>query len=333
MARVFKREKNGPWWIDFNDGEGRRRRINTKAKSKQVAIEILADKLAKVAKREHLGVIDDTAMSFADYADEWLRRVSPTLRPRTRDHWTAIVERNLKPAFPVALRSINLARVEDYVAKRLARGVTRQARDGDRELEARRLRDLSPAALNRDLSVLRHMTRRAVDWKLLATNPLEGLKLLKEPKGRVRFLSAQEIESLLSSFPRECDVSPLVRAYLKPLVLLAINSGARLSEILGLRRRDIDWERCMAHVEGKGGDDRVVRLNEAPSTRSAPFPLACISHQIPTAAADSTESSRASPSGLLDVLFKYACVALRSEARESSALSTASRRDLVRNAG
>ncbi|MBM4266051.1 MAG: AMP-binding protein, partial [Deltaproteobacteria bacterium] len=63
-------------------------------------------------------------------------------------------------------------------------------------------------------------------------------------------------------------------------------------------------------------DPRALRrwlVEQRIDVTSLPTVLACISHQIPTAAADSTESSRASPSGLLDVLFKYACVALRSE--------------------
>jgi CubicO group peptidase (beta-lactamase class C family) len=81
--------------------------------------------------------------------------------------------------------------------------------------------------------------------------------------------------------------------------------------------------------------------------------LACISHQLATAAADSTASSRPSPSGRLDVLpstpsasrlcgltvgkaalpARHACGVPRSEGRESAALSAASLRELVGNAG
>jgi hypothetical protein len=58
-----------------------------------------------------------------------------------------------------------------------------------------------------------------------------------------------------------------------------------------------------------------------------------IIHEFPTASAESTASSGPSPSGLLDVLFKYACVALRSEGSEATVLSMLSRRQPTNNAG
>src|SRR5262245_46626805 len=111
-------------WIDFVDAHGPRRRIDTKVRHRRVAAEILADKLAKVAKREHMGVIDDTRVSFGDFADEWLAKVTPRLRPRTAAHWQEIVEKQLKPAFGGALRSVTVARVEAYAARRVEEGVT-----------------------------------------------------------------------------------------------------------------------------------------------------------------------------------------------------------------
>jgi hypothetical protein len=61
--------------------------------------------------------------------------------------------------------------------------------------------------------------------------------------------------------------------------------------------------------------------------------LARIIHEFPTASVESTASSGPSPSGLLDIVFNYACVALRSEGPESPALSTLSRRQPMNNPG
>jgi integrase len=116
--------------------------------------------------------------------------------------------------------------------------------------------------VNNALGVLRHIYRRAVDWKQLGSNPIGDLKLLKESRSRVRFLSTEEIEKLFAAFPSKLDKSALAKVYLKPLILVAINSGLRLSEILGLERRDIDWERGIATVLVKGGEKRQVHLNE-----------------------------------------------------------------------
>ena len=54
-----------------------------------------------------------------------------------------------------------------------------------------------------------------------------------------------------------------MRVYLKPLILVANNSGLRLSEILGLVRREIDWDRGIATVIVKGGEKRQVHLNDS----------------------------------------------------------------------
>lgn len=244
MARVFKRD--GKWWLDFNDATGRRRRINTKTTDKRVATEILNDKLAKVAKREHLGVIDDTGMSFADFAAEWWKRIAHTLKPRTQERWKGIVENHLKPAFTGTLRAINLAQVEAYRSRRAVAGA-------------------APATINREVDVLRHMTARAALWEYLAVDPLGGrgtLKSLREPKGRVRYLLPEEITKLLNA----CDVvgadAELTGPYLRAFVTVALNTGMRRNEILGLERRSIDWSQRTTTIDGtKNGESRIIRLN------------------------------------------------------------------------
>jgi hypothetical protein len=70
-----------------------------------------------------------------------------------------------------------------------------------------------------------------------------------------------------------------------------------------------------------------------PAARSCAGQLARIIHGFPTASVESTAFSGPSPSGLLDVLFKYACVGLRSEGAETTALSTLSRRQPMNNPG
>src|SRR5258708_1486251 len=133
MSRVFERKK-GEWWIDFKDAQGIRHRKKI-GPSKRVAREVLDGILGNVARRQHLGVIEESAISFDDYGEEWKRRVEPTLKPRTRERWFASVDQHLKPAFPGALRSITQATVEGYIAKRLeaTRAVRKSVAAGERK--------------------------------------------------------------------------------------------------------------------------------------------------------------------------------------------------------
>ncbi len=249
MSRVFQR--NGLWWIDYKDANGVRHRKQI-APDKRVATEVLNDTLAKVAKREHLGVLEESKISIAEFSDVWAKRILPTLAPGTMTRWQGIVALHLKPTFRGALRSVSPDQVEAYRTKRLSAGAT-------------------PATVNVELTVLKHLFGRAVAWSYLAKSPLAGIRKYKEPPGRTRFLSREEITTLL----RACGVggfeqptghhfSELVKAYLRPLVVVSLNSGMRLGEVLALRRRDIDWANRIATLEHtKNGDKRHIPLNEA----------------------------------------------------------------------
>jgi integrase len=260
MARVFQRD--GSWWIDFKDTHGVRRRKKV-GPSKRVAKEVLDGILGSVARRQHLGVVEDSAISFADFADIWRKRVEPTLKPRSRERWFGIVEKHLKPAFRGALRSITQGDAEAYIARRLEKGANPDAPTLDARGRKPPHRPANPSTINREATVLKHILRRAVDWGYLSENRAVKLRQLRESPGRTRFLSPDEINRLVAACNFEGVASTLARRYLKPFVLLALNSGMRRNEILGLTRRAIDWQNRMVTLEAtKNGDARHVYLNE-----------------------------------------------------------------------
>jgi integrase len=54
------------------------------------------------------------------------------------------------------------------------------------------------------------------------------------------------------------------RAYLKPIGVLALNTGMRRGEILGLEWKNVDLTRGLIYVTNtKNGKDRVIPLNQA----------------------------------------------------------------------
>jgi integrase len=222
--------------------------------------------LGNVARRQHLGIIDESAISFEDFADEWKSRVTPTLRPRSRERWFGIVEKHLKPAFPGTLRAVTHSDIEAYIAHRLkAPADSEQAAQGESESKPRkrRPRPANPSTVNREVTVLKHMLRRAVEWGYLSENRAVKVKQLKESPGRTRFLAPDEINRLLEACDSGDAASTLARVYLKPFVLLALNTGMRRNEILSLTRRAIDWQNRMVTLEAtKNGEARHVYLND-----------------------------------------------------------------------
>jgi integrase len=91
-------------------------------------------------------------------------------------------------------------------------------------------------------------------WK----NPARDVERRRESRGVVRFLTDDERTRLLTA----CRASKWPRLYL--LVLLAITSGARRGELLGLRWNALDFDRAEAYLAGsKNGDPRTLVLMPA----------------------------------------------------------------------
>jgi len=101
-----------------------------------------------------------------------------------------------------------------------------------------RRKDVKPGTVNRQLTVIKHMFRKAVDWGLTANNPATGVKRFSVNDQRTRFLTEDEIPRLLEA----CEVD-ITSPWLLPIVTLALHTGLRQGELLGLRWEDVDIER------------------------------------------------------------------------------------------
>jgi len=108
-----------------------------------------------------------------------------------------------------------------------------------------------PGTVNRYLAVLSHaFTVATKEWQWVEQNPVLKVSKLKEPRGRVRFLSDEEMQPLLDA----CENSTDPRLY--PLVVLAISTGARQGELLALRWKDLDFGRGVAVLHDTKNNER-----------------------------------------------------------------------------
>ena len=106
--------------------------------------------------------------------------------------------------------------------------------------------------MNRELALLKHLCTKAVEWGYLKANPLKSVKFLKEPPGRLRYLTREEMDPLLDA------CSP----HLRPIVVTALNTGMHKSEILGLTWQDIDFgARTITVRQTKNNEPRVIPMN------------------------------------------------------------------------
>jgi integrase len=118
-----------------------------------------------------------------------------------------------------------------------------------------RLEAVEPATVNKEVNCLKAMLTKAVRWGYLKENPLKGMSALKEPPGRLRYLTPEETTRLLTA----CHTPP----YLRPIVDLAMHTGMRRSEILALRWGDVDLRRrTITLSDTKNNEPHVIPIND-----------------------------------------------------------------------
>lgn len=127
--------------------------------------------------------------------------------------------------------------------------------DGNRIFRKRGTGRRSNATVNRHHIALAGLFSWARKQRLLPrdfVSPTRHVEKLPEPRGRVRYLKDDERERLLTA----CKASAWPRLYL--LTLMAITTGGRRGELLGLRWCDVDRERGEAILHTTKNDERRI---------------------------------------------------------------------------
>lgn len=116
----------------------------------------------------------------------------------------------------------------------------------------------APATVNRYAAALSSVISWAIKQRIAPkgyVHPCRSIEMRAENNEKTRFLTEDERTRLLAA----CKASKWPHLYL--LVLMAISTGARKGELLGLRGGDIDLEQKVAHVgRTKNGDPKTIPL-------------------------------------------------------------------------
>lgn len=116
-------------------------------------------------------------------------------------------------------------------------------------------RPRGPATVNRYKAAIRVAMQWAIAEDWITDNPAKGIKSKKEPRGVERFLSEDECKELLEA----CDEAEWPDLGL--LVRLALSTGARQGELLGLRWSDLNADFTLASLrQTKSGKPRMLPL-------------------------------------------------------------------------
>ena len=223
-----------------------------------------------------LAASNDTGMTLAAFLDE---RYTPwsQLELKCGDDYS----KRIRQAFPAFL-DLPLEQIDAPIVERWwLTSLTTPSRETGVPM--------TKVTASRNFACLRAALSRAVEWNLLESNPLMGIrKKTVASRSVVRFLSKDEEARLRQTLRYRDDHMIAARKsanywrrdrdrpeypeipvdgfgdHLSPVVLLAMNTGMRRGEVLALDWRDVDLEARMLTVRAenaKSGKQRYIPLN------------------------------------------------------------------------
>jgi len=230
--KIFKNDAD-KWCFDFTSNGKRVRRIV--GLSRQETVRIANYQFYKLT-REKFGLKEPPRkIPFDEFAREFLEIYSRKKKLSWSRDETSIA--HLSEYFKTCpLSEIAPDMIERYMAERT---------------EA-----VSPATVNRELSCLKTIFSKAVEWGKIEQNPTAKVKKFREPKGREVYLSDDEIRRLIAA------ATPAARA----IFTVALGTGMRKGEILGLKWENVKFRDGYIFIpdsETKSGKSRHIPISGA----------------------------------------------------------------------
>jgi len=233
----YRRKDSPVWWASYVDASGKRVRRSTGTTDRKEA-DALEAKWKLEAYRENQWE-EQPGRTFEELMLVYMQATATEKRSHDRDRSSA---KQLRKQFHGRdMKTLSPADIRAYIANRREAGI--RAGTINREI------GLLSAALN--------WARKELNWNL--PNPVQGRRL-RAPEGRIRWISRSEAEALLDAARANRRAGHLV-----DFIRMALHTGMRRGEILGLEWRRVDLDRDLIYLEGchqKNGKIGSVPLNQ-----------------------------------------------------------------------
>lgn len=195
------------------------KRISFSAKTKQECLVWLREKQNQIDKGL---TYNSSKTTLTEYMTEWLSSAKASLRYTTWSQYHRVTELYILPG----IGKMKLADLKPENIQQLY----------DRLLE----KEIGHYALLKTHTVLRSALSRAVKTGILTRNPVGSVILPKEPANEMQILDEGQVNRML--------VSAIGHRF-EVLYHLAVFTGMREMELLGLKWTDLDWVRQTLKVE------------------------------------------------------------------------------------
>jgi integrase len=236
---TIHRRKNGGWCAQHTvyTGQGRKRKT-LYGKTRQE----VATKLAKALSDQQGGLsVDAGNQTVGEYLARWLKdSVRDTVRQGTFERYEQIIRLHIRPSLgSLKLKALSPVHIQRFYREKLDSG-------------------LSPATVQKIHAVLHKALDQAVGWSLVPRNATELVTAPRPAPNEIQPLDSEQVKTLLEAAHGEC---------FEALYLLAIHTGLRQGELLGLKWKDVDLENGLIRVRRTLTRNRGCLLLSEPKTK------------------------------------------------------------------
>lgn len=221
--------RRGQFWYASYSADGRRIQESTGTANRREAEKFLALRVSEVQRGVYVKPVNVPLLEL------WERYIAYSKAHKRSWKRDEQMYAKLQGFFgPVNLDSITPLRVEDF--------------------QQHRVREVSPATVNRECALLKHMFNIAERWGMhRGSNPVRLVKFLPENNLQFQTISEEDQQRLLEASP----------PYLRELLLFAVNTGLRCGDIFDLMWEEVDLEKQrLSIIMGKTRRRLDVPLNE-----------------------------------------------------------------------
>ncbi|MFD5259431.1 tyrosine-type recombinase/integrase [Bacillus wiedmannii] len=226
---VSKNKDTGKWDFVFNIAKdsitGERRQIRRRGfRTKREAYDTLLKLKAEMLTGEHTGL---SKLSYAAYVDEWMKERTFHLQETTYEIQKMYLENVIKPR----IGRFQLGEIEPIHMQKLVNDLVIDV-------------GYSPATVHIIFRIVSASLKKAKVLKLIDENPTIGITLPKLRKtSNINVWTLQEVNYFIDESKK---IKRLTRCYIS--FVMAVLTGMRQGEIMGLRWKDIDFENNVIYV-------------------------------------------------------------------------------------
>lgn len=234
MANIQKRGKDS-WLLTIS--LGKRADGNYKRVTKTVKCRTKGEAESEYAKFrvevEAGAYISPQKMTLAAFVDEWKEKYAlEHLARKTLNLYMKCLDSRILPC-------LGHLRLEDIKPLHIVDFIKEISKDGARQ--DRQQGKLSSGSIEYHLRVLKNILKRAVEWKVINSNPADNVQKPKVEYKKVVPYDEHEVQQLLRALENE----PF---HWRMMITLALTTGLRRGELLGLEWKHIDLENGVIDV-------------------------------------------------------------------------------------